>query len=47
LRKIESLSDVQFDINLGLIGGAAWDVYKSHFPEETKTLCDNSDAVLF
>jgi len=47
LRKIESLSDVQFDINLGLIGGAAWDVHTSHFPEETKTLCDNSDAVLF
>ncbi len=30
-----------------LIGGAAWDTYRNHFPEETKKICAASDAILF
>lgn len=30
-----------------LIGGAAYDVHGVHFPEETKQLCEKSDAILF
>ena len=47
LRKIESKYDVEFKITGGLIGGAAWPEYGNHFPEETKTLVAQSDAVLF
>ena len=31
----------------GLIGGAAFDVHKSHFPIETAEICASADAVLF
>ncbi len=31
----------------GLVGGAAYDKYKSHLPEETLSLCKSSDAILF
>jgi 3-isopropylmalate dehydrogenase len=31
----------------GLIGGAAYEKCGKHFPEETLTLCKNSDAILF
>ena len=34
-------------ISEGLIGGAAYDVYGVHFPEETRDACENSDAILF
>ncbi|MDE5041506.1 hypothetical protein NAI77_09890, partial [Francisella tularensis subsp. holarctica] len=27
-----------------LVGGAAYDKYKSHCPEETLEICKNSDA---
>ncbi len=37
----------QLDITHGLIGGAAWETHKNHFPGETKELCLASDAVLF
>lgn len=47
LQKIAEKFDHTFEIKHGLIGGAAWDVHKSHFPDETKQLCDWSDAVLF
>eukprot|EP00924_Labyrinthula_sp_SR-Ha-C_P016212 augustus_masked-scaffold_52-processed-gene-0.34-mRNA-1 protein AED:0.00 eAED:0.00 QI:0/-1/0/1/-1/1/1/0/376 len=36
-----------FSFTHGLIGGAAYDKHKNHFPEETVELCKNSDAVLF
>ncbi|MDD5770187.1 MAG: 3-isopropylmalate dehydrogenase [Candidatus Gracilibacteria bacterium] len=39
--------DTDFKNTIGYIGGAGWDKYKSHFPDETKKLCDKSDAVLF
>src|SRR5437879_4335425 len=36
-----------FTFRHGLVGGAAWDVFQSHFPEETRVLCAQSDAILF
>lgn len=36
-----------FELNHGVVGGAAWDRYKSHMPEETLTVCQSSDAILF
>jgi 3-isopropylmalate dehydrogenase len=44
---VKGRSRYDFECNEGLIGGAAWAVSGSHFPEETKTLCLSSDAVLF
>lgn len=46
LRVLESL-ELNFDTEQGLIGGAAYDQYKSHFPDSTRDLCLSSDAVLF
>lgn len=31
----------------GLVGGAAWDIHKDHFPQETKDLIQSCEAVLF
>ena len=45
--RVLSALNLKFDIQHGLIGGAAYDKYKSHFPDETRELCLNSDAVLF
>lgn len=36
-----------FETTLGLIGGAAYDEHGQHFPEQTKAICEQSDAVLF
>jgi len=36
-----------FEFENGLIGGAAYDAYKDHFPKETREICARSDAVLF
>jgi 3-isopropylmalate dehydrogenase len=47
LRKIEEKHSVAFKITGGLIGGAAWPEYGNHFPDETKTLVEASDAILF
>ena len=45
--RVLSALNLKFDIQHGLIGGAAYDKYKSHFPDETRELCLKSDAVLF
>lgn len=37
----------EFGLRPGLIGGAAWEQHNSHFPDETKALCEASDAILF
>ncbi len=47
LQKCEEKFGFKLIINHGLIGGAAWNKHGTHFPEETKALCLNSDAVLF
>ena len=47
LQKVEKKFGHNFEIIESEIGGAAFDVFGSHFPEKTKTICQNSDAVLF
>lgn len=37
----------KFEFAEALIGGAAWDKYGEHFPKETRTICENCDAILF
>jgi len=37
----------KFNFSEALIGGAAWDKTGNHFPDETKKICENSDAILF
>ncbi len=37
----------QFTISEGLVGGAAYDKGGTHLPDETKALCQSSDAILF
>lgn len=46
LRVLEALN-LPFETQQGLIGGAAYDQFQSHFPEQTAQLCQSSDAVLF
>ncbi len=47
LQRIEIKYGHSFEINHGLIGGAAWPKHQNHFPEATKALVNQSDAVLF
>ena len=47
LKKVEEKFHLNFEYTKGLIGGAAYPVYGNHFPEETRKLAENSDAVLF
>jgi 3-isopropylmalate dehydrogenase len=46
IKKIEEKYSHSFELNYGLIGGAAYDKYSNHLPEETIELCKNSDAIL-
>jgi len=46
-KKIEVLYNVKFDLKYWLIGWAAWPKHKNHFPNESKEICNWSDAVLF
>jgi 3-isopropylmalate dehydrogenase len=46
LRVLDALH-LPFKCQQGLIGGAAYDQYQSHFPDKTAQLCQSSDAVLF
>jgi 3-isopropylmalate dehydrogenase len=36
-----------FNYQPALVGGAAWDKHKNHFPDETKKICLQADAILF
>ena len=47
IEKIEEKFGIKFEKKYGLIWWAAYDKYQNHFPEETKEICDNVDAVLF
>ena len=47
LQKISELSGHKFSLTHGLVGGAAYDKYETHFPEETKKLCLANEAILF
>ncbi len=37
----------RFNCQRALVGGAAWEVYRSHFPDETRKVCEKSHAILF
>lgn len=37
----------RFSTTHALAGGAAYDKYETHLPEETKSICRSSDAILF
>lgn len=47
LEKVGEKFGHKFTITTGLIGGAAYDKYESHFPDATKEICDKTDAILF
>ena len=47
LNQIEKKFNLKFELKYGLVGGAAFDKYNSHFPEETLKLCKESSAILF
>lgn len=37
----------QFDLVYALAGGSAYEKYGSHLPEETLSICEKGDAILF
>lgn len=45
LRVLRELGD--FEFSEALIGGAAWDECAEHFPDATRRVCEESDAILF
>ena len=47
LEVVSRTSDCKFETRHGLIGGAAYDETGEHFPESTRSLCEQSDAILF
>lgn len=47
LNVIEEKFDHDFHINTGYIGGEAYEKFGTHFPDETKMICEKSDAILF
>ncbi len=50
LRVLDAVAEkynCSFTYRRGLIGGAAFDTHGVHFPDETKKLCEDSDAILF
>ena len=44
---ISQKSGIKFDFNKGLVGASAIDEYGDPFPDQTKSICDESDAILF
>ena len=47
LEQIASMFHHEFEFRHGLVGGAAFEVFGSHFPEEMRKMCEESDAILF
>ena len=50
LRVLEAVSKGfghSFELEHGLVGGAAFEKYRSHFPDESREICKRSDAILF
>ncbi|NKB38021.1 MAG: 3-isopropylmalate dehydrogenase [Gammaproteobacteria bacterium] len=46
LKVIEERNDLSFELNEAAFGGCAYYESGHPFPEETKTICDNSEAIL-
>ncbi|HEY9753990.1 MAG TPA: 3-isopropylmalate dehydrogenase [Oculatellaceae cyanobacterium] len=47
MAQVSEQFDIKFDTTSGLVGGAAYEKYGSHLPDETIALCKGSDAILF
>jgi 3-isopropylmalate dehydrogenase len=47
LDAVQSKYSIKFEYRHGLVGGAAWNDYHCHLPEETLQTCRESDAILF
>lgn len=47
LNVVSESSGHAFDFRHALVGGAAFDKYGQHFPEDTRKICAESDAILF
>jgi len=47
LERAGGLFGSSYEFKHGLIGGAAYDKYENHFPQDTIDICKDSDAVLF
>jgi 3-isopropylmalate dehydrogenase len=47
LKAVDDLFGHTFSTTKALVGGAAYEAYGKHFPDETKNVCRNSDAILF
>ncbi len=49
LKACENLGEdvPEFELEYGLIGGAAYEQHEAHFPVETHKICERSDAILF
>ncbi len=47
LEAVSKKTGVTFIFTEAAVGGAAWDTYRKHLPEETLDICKRSDAILF
>ena len=44
---VSSVSDLSFEYESALVGGAAWDAHGCHLPQETIDVCERADTILF
>ncbi len=44
---VQKKGGMRFEFREALVGGAAWEKYQRHLPEETVRVCRKSDAILF
>jgi len=44
---VQQKSGVRFEFREALVGGAAWEKYHQHLPQETLRVCRDSEAILF
>lgn len=47
MAQVSEQFNLKFETTHGLVGGAAFDKFGSHLPDETIALCKQSDAILF
>jgi len=47
LNVIQQKSEIRFEFREALVGGAAWEKYGQHLPDETLQISRDSDAILF
>lgn len=47
LVRVGEVFDHDFEFVEGAIGGAGYEKYEKHFPEETVKICESADAILF